>query len=154
MGGGPGMRGTERITPKSNKGQFFAGCAKCHEVKAQPSAAPLVTRTNLVDRWLSRGPFTHAKHTHMQCDDCHGAAHASTKTSDILMPAQTLCAECHRPLDRDKIKLAASISSDPTEARAELAAKQREQGGVSGDCLVCHKFHTSVEAAAMVKGRK
>jgi predicted CXXCH cytochrome family protein len=136
--------GTERITPRSNKGQFFSGCAKCHKVDyAPPPATPVVALTNIPERWVHRGPFTHLPHQHMNCTECHGAAHESKLTSDILMPPQKLCAECHRPLapgvrERDGfvVQYAELKANTP-----ELAAAQRRDGGVRDDCQLCHSFH-------------
>ena len=65
---------------------------------------PKVTPTNIADRWINHGPFTHRPHAHMQCEDCHADdkftiknARRSSLTAEILMPRQTICAECHRP---------------------------------------------------------
>lgn len=42
-------------------------------------------------------PFSHKLHLglELQCTTCHPAAAGSTKTSDNLLPAKTLCRECH-----------------------------------------------------------
>jgi len=133
-----------RVTTKSNKGQFFAGCAKCHEITPPDiTGAPKITPTNMADRWLTRGPFTHAPHTHIACTDCHGAAKNSNLTTDILMPTQQSCAECHRQLQGDLVK---KLANDTPE---EKTAKQKREGGIAADCQSCHKFHTPAEANAL-----
>lgn len=135
----------DQILTKSNKGQYFAGCAKCHEVKPPSiTGAPVVTPTNMADRWLTRGPFTHFEHTHIACLDCHGAAKGSKLTTDILMPTKQSCTECHRPLDGDKVKPL------KTGAFEELVLKQRTEGGVAADCQSCHKFHAPTESNAVL----
>jgi hypothetical protein len=50
---------------KARSGQFLPACAKCHTVTdAQP--VPVVARTNMPDGWLTRGPYKHAAHLHME----------------------------------------------------------------------------------------
>jgi len=127
---------------KAPKGQFLPACAKCHTVTdAKP--VPAIAKTNLPDGWLTRGPYKHAAHLHMDCRDCHGGAETSKETTDILLPNQKLCAECHRPRDY------AHVETNPTERIAptfgeyspEAARKQRKEGGVFDSCLGCHKYH-------------
>jgi hypothetical protein len=150
----------ERISPRTNKGQFFPPCAKCHEVQGGDGiTTPKITPTNIADRWVHRGPFTHVPHQHMQCTDCHGAALQSKLTSDILMPPQTLCAQCHRPFTRDDSNK--PLAGSNTVARAdlkpgtrELADAQRREGGVKSDCQSCHSFHAPPAAAAFVQAQK
>ncbi|MHA3770856.1 cytochrome c3 family protein [Verrucomicrobiota bacterium sgz303538] len=135
----------DRVMTKSNKGQFFAGCAKCHEITpAAVSGAPKITPTNMADRWLTRGPFTHAEHAHVACIDCHGAAKTSKLTTDILMPTRQSCTECHRPLDGDKVQPL------KTAAAEEMVAKQRKEGGIAAECQSCHKFHAPAEASRVL----
>ncbi len=135
-----------RVLTRSNKAQFFAGCAKCHEVeRAEIAGAPTIQPTNLADRWLTRGPFTHLPHAHLACLDCHGAAPGSKATSDILLPAQSSCTECHRSLDGDRVE-PLKIVATAEGARAELAAKQRREGGIAADCQSCHRYHAPTDA--------
>ena len=56
----------------------FAGCAYCHEVKMDGNGIPAVTKPILIDRWMPRANFNHAKHqvdpaTHslLDCNACH-----------------------------------------------------------------------------------
>ena len=142
-----------RITAKSNKAQIFPGCAKCHEGVIGPPDQPKweIPKTNMAERWLSRGPFTHSPHQHISCIDCHSQALTSSKTSDILLPTQKSCAECHRPLETAKTK----TTSPPEEqilSGAELAARQRRDGGVAADCQSCHpRYHASEQSVQFVE---
>jgi hypothetical protein len=144
----------ERNSPRSNKVPFFAACAKCHELESGGKKAPRVLPTLMAERWVQRGPFTHVPHTHMDCLECHGAAKTSKLTSDILMPSQKSCAECHRPLDPDKVE----ASAETIRLRAELepgnrllAEAQRKAGGVKSECLDCHPFHSPPSATLYLK---
>lgn len=157
-------------------GQRLPACNKCHTVeKGVP--VPKVAPTLIPDEWLTRGPFKHNAHMHMNCTDCHRAVddrsdaeknsadpHAaqmkavltgnapltgSKSTEDILLPSQKLCAECHRPRDYDKVVFNPTQKLAPTfgEFNSAAATKQRREGGVFDDCLRCHKYH--VPAAEM-----
>jgi predicted CXXCH cytochrome family protein len=143
-----------RNSPRSNKTPFFPGCAKCHEMQKNGTGAPKVLATQIAERWVHHGPFTHLPHSHMDCTDCHGAANTSKLTSDILMPPQKLCAECHRSLEKDKLEHA----EDTLKLRAELkpgsrmlADQQRKTGGVKEDCLSCHAFHAPPTATLLLQ---
>ncbi|MDB6170546.1 MAG: hypothetical protein JWM88_3410 [Verrucomicrobia bacterium] len=89
----------------------FAGCAYCHEVTARGSAAPEITPPVMPDRWLPHAQFNHSAHTQVHCTTCHAAAR-SQATSDIIMPTQQSCVECHGP-----------------------------KGGVNAGCSECHSYH-------------
>ena len=143
---------TQRITTKSNTTQSFPACTKCHTIpETAPGVLPVVTPTNIADRWLTRGPFKHAPHLHMQCIDCHAAALGSTKTSDILMPAKAICAECHRPL-KEKPEDPAIAARPLAEKNALLVAQQRKEGGIFAECQDCHgKFHAPTGAAVYAR---
>ena len=108
------------------------------------TGAPEIKPTNIADRWLTRGPFTHAPHAHMNCLDCHGAAPESRETKDILMPTQKSCTECHRALEGDKVQALKTGSPE------ELTAKQKREGGIAYSCLSCHKFHAPPEASSIL----
>ena len=97
----------------------FAGCRFCHEVKPAAVGAPLITRPILVDRWITRSNFNHARHAGMKCDDCHHASQ-SRETSDILMPAKAKCVTCHSPA-----------------------------GKVAAECITCHKYHAPGQAVTV-----
>jgi predicted CXXCH cytochrome family protein len=80
-------------------------------VKQARNAAPSITKPILIDRWMLRSDFDHAKHTSVKCDECHRAAQ-SRDTADVLMPAKANCVTCHSP-----------------------------QGKVVAECITCHTFH-------------
>jgi hypothetical protein len=89
----------------------FTGCAFCHDVKQVRNASPSITKPILIDRWMLRSDFNHAKHTSVKCDDCHHAAQ-SRDTADALMPSKANCITCHSP-----------------------------QGKVVAECITCHNYH-------------
>jgi hypothetical protein len=138
-----------RLSPTNDR-QFFPACAKCHEVQpASGGAVRKVTKTNIADRWVHHGPFTHLPHRHMSCNDCHGAAHQSQSTADILMPPQAICVECHRPLDKDRLVEGVA----PKPGSPEMAAAQRRAGSVKWECQACHHFHASPEAIQLLEAK-
>lgn len=121
--------------------KFLTECAKCHVVRpATDDRAPEITPPMLADRWVQRGPFTHLPHAHMSCADCHGAVSKSKLTSDILLPPQKLCAECHRAPVAGVHRLEALKPNAAPSSRA-LVAAQRSHGGVRWDCQSCHSYH-------------
>ncbi len=89
----------------------FPGCAYCHEVTASGDAPPQITKPVIMDRWLVRGGFNHAKHTQVACEKCHDVR-GSKDTADILLPSKNSCAVCHSP-----------------------------KGGVPSNCSECHQYH-------------
>ena len=98
---------------------MFPGCAYCHEVTPSGSEVPLVRQPFIPDRWLIRGGFAHGKHFKVACVACH-PAERSRDTSDILLPSQKRCVECHSP-----------------------------QGGVAHNCSTCHSYHTPRKETAV-----
>jgi len=88
-------------------------CAECHETTtpAQASQLPVYAQTAMTKQWMRRAAFDHTPHLMVKCGDCH-AARASTKTSDVLLPNQSVCATCHAP------------------------AK-----GAQSQCFECHRYH-------------
>jgi hypothetical protein len=90
-------------------------CAECHERASEPPAPaglPGYARTNLTKRWMPRAAFDHTPHLMVTCASCHLGVDASTKTSDVLLPNQAVCATCHS-------------SSKKAESR----------------CFECHQYH-------------
>ncbi len=152
--GDPRADKSDRIA-KGTPRKFLTECAKCHTVSpGTAQTPPAIAPVNQTDRWIQHGPFTHRPHNHMDCADCHGEAHKSKLTSDILLPPQKLCAECHRPLDQakvaptdDRLKLQAVLQP----GSHELAAAQRRAGGVRSDCQACHVFHAPPAATALLQ---
>lgn len=74
----------------------YAGCAYCHEVVPNREQLAEVRATFIPDRWLLNGRFSHGKHAMQACTTCH-QVQASHSTSDINLPTQMSCAQCHRP---------------------------------------------------------
>ena len=72
---------------------------------------------------MPRAAFDHSPHRMVTCTSCH-AAEASTKTSDVLLPASAICASCHAGTGR-------------TPGR-EAAAESR--------CFECHRYHDWTKA--------
>jgi hypothetical protein len=138
------------IPPKEQapQGQRLPACNKCHEVM-RGNPVPFVAATVIPDQWLTRGPFKHGAHMHMNCLDCHGAAEKSKDTADISLPPLSLCAECHRERDYSVVEHDPARRLAPTFGAfgPGAATKQRKEGGVFNNCLGCHKYH--VPAAEM-----
>jgi len=123
--------------------KFLTECAKCHAVSpGNAEHAPKVQPPNMAERWVQHGPFTHLPHQHMECTDCHGAAKRSRDTSDILLPPQKLCAECHRP--------PAPSAAAPHGDVHTHAAFQRANGGIKWGCTDCHGFHAPPDAQTII----
>ena len=141
-----------RISGSGMDKPSFTACLGCHEVANNAGGLPYkITKTNIADRWVHHGPFTHLPHRHMSCNDCHGAAHASSKTSDVLMPPQKICAECHRPLQKDKVLEVVAGGVAPLPGTPAMALKQRREGGVKWECQNCHQFHAPPESIRMLE---
>ncbi len=148
----------------------LASCAKCHDLTPprasmwNGSPAPKMVPTDIPNRWVNHGPFTHRPHNHMRCEDCHAnekdcltSAHKSSSTADILMPKQALCAECHRPPSDTQLNQRSSTnpqnaSANALEKDAERAARQRREGGIKWECQDCHKFHAPAQALKYAPG--
>ena len=80
-------------------------CAECHvfaDAAARPPAPgaqtslPVYAKSNITKQWMPRAAFNHTPHLMVTCESCH-AAQGSTRTSDVLLPGQTVCATCHAP---------------------------------------------------------
>lgn len=144
--GDPPDRKGDRLMRAGNA-KFLTECAKCHTVApGDANHAPKVQPSNVAERWIEHGPFTHLPHQQMSCVDCHGAAAKSTKTSDILLPQQKLCAECHRP--PATAGPSAPIAAGDPHA---LANSQRANGGIKWDCTNCHGFHAPPNAQGILE---
>jgi hypothetical protein len=104
------------------------GCVECHHLS--PSVGPLVRAEAIREVaiepvqvpivWFERARFDHSAHRGVQCDACHSAAAASTKSSDVLLPGINKCVECHGPAD-------------------ERGGETR--GGAGDSCTECHRYH-------------
>jgi len=94
-------------------------CSLCHVVTRQNNrlaATPPVIPT----RWLTNAKFSHGPHRNVACEDCHGAARTSTKTSDVLLPSRKMCLDCH---------------AERTQAILASSTKR------TNNCALCHEYH-------------
>jgi hypothetical protein len=84
---------------------------------------PKITPPIIPDRWYVHAKFNHAAHAAIRsCEECHGQARTSEKTSDILLPDRASCLECHSPSPK---------------------------GGVVSTCTTCHDYHNEAPAHGM-----
>ncbi|ODU31750.1 MAG: hypothetical protein BGP24_18820 [Lysobacterales bacterium 69-70] len=97
-------------------------CVTCHTV-TRPNAAGSTPGTGwqiapvrVSGIWYGEAKFTHAKHSTMDCKDCHKAAE-SKSASDLLIPDIANCRQCH--------------------AGANGGSK------VASTCVDCHRYHQS-----------
>jgi hypothetical protein len=125
-----------QIAPGGSRA-IFPGCAYCHDVKPAANGGAVITPPIYVDRWLEHGRFTHVKHTHISCVECHDVKQ-SRETADILLPSKASCAECHRSTET---ATASALKVAVHNAGLSMAAQQRRDGRAPSDCLTCHTFH-------------
>jgi hypothetical protein len=121
-------------------------CLKCHEY--QGDSDTFVKKVGQIRGqyaegkpeglpWLQRGEFSHRAHRAVDCNSCHSAAHASTRTADVLIPQMRNCTPCHgasgtpidncaqchlfhnksKETDRDRRPVEQLISGDPVLSR-------------------------------------
>ncbi len=137
---------------RAGNAKFLTECAKCHTLgPASVEHAPEITPPRMAMQWLQKGQFTHLPHEHMACIDCHGTALKSKLTSDILLPPQSLCAECHRA---PQMPGESHVQPAPdAQTGASLSTAQRARGGVKWDCQTCHAFHSPTASASVDKNR-
>lgn len=110
----------QRNNPDGRTRANFVGCAYCHRVKEVPNAAPDLTKPILVDRWMPQARFNHAKHTKVDCNECHRVKE-SKLTTDVLMPVKADCVKCHSP---------------------------KAKNSVVSDCITCHAYHAPPQVVA------
>jgi hypothetical protein len=96
-------------------------CVTCHAVSRAaatnvPGAGWQIAPVRVSGIWYGDAKFTHAKHSTMQCKDCH-AATTSKAVTDLLIPDLVNCRQCHSGAD----------------------------GGskVASTCVACHEYHQS-----------
>jgi predicted CXXCH cytochrome family protein len=106
-------------------------CAECHEPASADASArqaatavgplplPVYAESNITKQWMPRAAFDHTPHLMATCSTCH-LAEVSTKTSDLLMPAQAVCASCHAP---------------------SKGALRPGSGQAESRCFECHRYH-------------
>jgi hypothetical protein len=106
-------------------------CAECHEPAAAEASArqapnavaqlplPAYARSEVTKQWMPRAAFDHTPHRMVTCASCH-PADASTRTSDVLVPGQAVCATCHAP---------------------SKGALRPGSGQAESRCFECHQYH-------------
>ncbi len=93
-----------------------AGCKYCHEMEGDKKIVPPA----MPERWYHHSKFNHFIHRFSDCAECHAQANTSEKTSDLILPGINNCKKCHGQSEE---------KTWPFKA--------------SGDCHLCHKYHTS-----------
>jgi hypothetical protein len=96
-------------------------CVTCHAVTRAaatnvPGGGWQIAPVRVAGIWYGEAKFTHAKHSTMQCKDCHPAT-SSNDATDLLIPDLANCRQCHSGAD----------------------------GGskVASTCVACHRYHQS-----------
>jgi predicted CXXCH cytochrome family protein len=93
----------------------FSQCGGCHYVKADgPMEQWTVEPVVVTSRWQPKSVFSHARHSDMDCANCHAAAE-SLESSDVLLPGIASCQGCH--------------------------GDERTHGLLPSPCITCHIFH-------------
>ena len=99
---------------------LFTGraCTTCHKVTPPRDGNDTwhIAPVRVSGIWFSEAKFTHAKHTTVECEQCH-EARKSERASDLLIPDISNCRACH----------------------AGAYAKDK----VPTTCISCHDYHQS-----------
>ncbi len=101
-------------------------CYDCHTVRAtgNPTTPYAVTPVALTSRYMTKGWFDHAAHDTESCASCH-AVKGSHFAADLSLPKLAKCQECHGGQDATK--------------------------EVPSSCAMCHDYHRTGFAPAMVR---
>lgn len=106
-------------------------CGACHQIDKTtgPDARGwTIQPVLLLQNFMPKARFTHAKHVDSACSDCHAAA-PSNSSADVLMPKIEVCQACH-------------LGQSATDK-------------VPSTCVDCHKFHRNdVGPMRSTDGRK
>ena len=104
-------------------------CRECHEMK--PNGLD-IEPTNVPAIWLPKSHFDHHSHRAIGCQECHPGAYASEsklplparkhESNLVMIPGKENCASCHAP-------------------------QTASGGGVSHDCMLCHRYHVTPDRA-------
>ncbi|MSP50899.1 MAG: FHA domain-containing protein [Alphaproteobacteria bacterium] len=91
-------------------------CKSCHIVEPPSAQNPSwrVKPVKVVNVWMPKAIFVHAKHSTVDCTHCHDAP-KSTQSSDVLMPSINTCRECH--------------------------GGENQASRLPSPCAMCHVFH-------------
>jgi Zn finger protein HypA/HybF involved in hydrogenase expression len=109
---------SQRVQQTFSRG---GACFDCHT-----TSGTQIAPVHIVDAYLTRGAFNHRVLQHRQdaagrptCTTCH-AAGTSTRSSDLLLPRLSVCADCH--------------GAEPSERIPATSV-------ASADCATCHSYH-------------
>lgn len=98
----PAANWLERVVKDSEDYLFGRKCGYCHTMAAYAMVKPVnriagryVETKPEGEPWFARAEFAHRPHRAVECESCHAAARASTKTADVLIPAMKSCLPCH-----------------------------------------------------------
>jgi predicted CXXCH cytochrome family protein len=100
-------------------------CAECHAFKSDDaSVLPDVEPPSMIAVWFEHASFNHYKHRHKTCVYCHENAawdgpQPSRQSSDVLVPGQAKCLECH----------------------SRLGGKAAGTDAALYRCVECHTYH-------------
>jgi predicted CXXCH cytochrome family protein len=99
---------------------MYRSCHTCHDVARGDITASswTISPVRIPQHWMPMAVFNHAKHTTMECLDCHEAKN-SENGADVLLTRIETCQTCH----------------GGAHDRARLAST----------CIDCHKFHIGSE---------
>jgi len=92
-------------------------CTVCHTVTVEPDSPKgpwVIAPVRVAGVWFEQARFTHAKHTTMDCANCH-QAELSKSSADLLIPDISNCRSCH--------------------------GGEHAKGLLSSTCISCHGFH-------------
>jgi pSer/pThr/pTyr-binding forkhead associated (FHA) protein len=104
-------------------------CTLCHDILRNGSRL-VVTPPVIPARWIMHVDFAHTSHRALDCEKCHDAARRSSITTEVLIPKQPACFECHGS----------------------------SAGRAASTCVTCHDYHersrlATAKASAMVRPR-
>jgi hypothetical protein len=98
-------------------------CYDCHTVFApQAGNGWRVMPVNQTPRFLQKGWFDHDAHRETDCADCHTAAPASKKSTDLLVPGLRQCRDCHVGEGGARVVKVETATESP--------------------CAMCHEYHS------------
>ena len=98
-------------------------CYDCHTVFApQAGNGWRVMPVNQTARYLQKGWFDHDAHRETECADCHTAAPASKKSTDLLVPGLRQCRDCHVGEGGARVVKVETATESP--------------------CAMCHEYHS------------
>jgi hypothetical protein len=115
-----------RRLPADERILWTRTCAECHDYAptgdlflTTGARLPVLLPTNITKQWMPRAAFDHTSHGMVTCASCHAAAGDSSRTMDVVLPNEAVCATCHR-----------------SSSGARLSA-----GGAESRCFECHRYH-------------